>query len=64
MATAARANIDLLAWFDESERAMCGSCREQTAVGLPGAETIFCLGCGAVWLRGERLDVNRRIPVG
>jgi hypothetical protein len=63
MATAARTNIDLLGWFDESERAQCGSCQQRTAVGLPGADTTFCLDCGAVWLHGERLDLDRRIPL-
>lgn len=63
MVTAASTNIDLLAWFSDSERAECLSCRQRAAVGLPGTETVFCLGCGAVWLHGERLDVNLRIAV-
>jgi hypothetical protein len=33
-----------------------GGCR------LPEIETIFCLACGAVSLRGKRLDDNSRSP--
>jgi hypothetical protein len=55
-------NRDLLAWFTEDERALCLACGENACVGLPQAPSIFCLACGAVWLGGERLDADRRIP--
>jgi hypothetical protein len=54
-------NLDLLAWFDEDERSLCAHCGEHTSVGLPDVATSFCLGCGAVSIGGERLDVDGRI---
>lgn len=56
-------NIDLLAWFDEEEREECAHCGERAAVGFREIETIFCLACGAVWLRGKRLDDNFKVAV-
>ena len=56
-------NTDLLAWFGEHERKVCDSCGEKTCVSLPGALASFCLGCDAVTLDGERLDVDRHLPV-
>ena len=54
-------NLDMLAWFNESERGPCAACGEQTCVGLDGDAARICLACGAVWLRGERIDRERRI---
>jgi hypothetical protein len=54
-------NTDLLAWFTEEERQMCGACGQRARVTVDGALTSFCLSCGAVWLEGERIDVDRRI---
>jgi hypothetical protein len=56
-------NIDFLRWFDEGEREECGSCGERAAVGFPEVDAVFCLACASVWLQGQRLDVDRRIPV-
>lgn len=56
-------NLDLLEWFDESERAFCRACGHQTAVQLPEARATFCLGCGAVSVDGVRLDTNGRFDL-
>jgi hypothetical protein len=56
-------NRDLLAWFSEEERAECSGCGERTSVSLPDVFAQFCLGCGAVTVAGERLDVDGRIVV-
>lgn len=56
-------NIDFLAWFSDDERRNCASCGKRTAVGFPEADSVFCLSCGAVWLHGDRVDVDLRIPV-
>lgn len=56
-------NVDLLAWFTEDERNVCGSCRERACVSVPEALASFCLACGAVVIDGRRIDVNRRIAV-
>ena len=56
-------NIDLLAWFSEDERQVCGSCGQRARVTFPEAEASFCLACGAVHIDGERIDVERRIAV-
>jgi hypothetical protein len=56
-------NRDMLAWFSEDERELCLACGERACVGLPRAVAIFCLGCAAIWIGGERLDRNGRIPV-
>ena len=56
-------NADMLAWFREEERHVCGACHEKSCVTLPGVLASFCLSCGAVTLDGERLDVDRRLPL-
>jgi hypothetical protein len=56
-------NVDMLAWFDEDERNVCGACGERACVSLPNAATSFCLACNAITLDGKRIDVDRRIPV-
>jgi hypothetical protein len=56
-------NIDFLDWFGDDERRDCESCGERTAVGFAGVDAVFCLGCGAVWMKGDRLDVDLRLPV-
>lgn len=56
-------NLDLLAWFPEDERHVCGSCGEKACVGLPEARISVCLACNAITLNGERIDVDRRIAI-
>jgi hypothetical protein len=56
-------NLDMLAWFDEHERAECGACGARACVSLPDAEASFCLACGAITLDGIRLDGDRRLPI-
>ena len=55
-------NVDLLTWFSEEERHVCGSCGERSAVGLPEAVASFCLHCGAVAIDGVRIDAEGRVP--
>jgi hypothetical protein len=55
-------NVDLLAWFDEDERSVCGHCGEKTCVSLPEVVASFCLACDAITVNGERIDVDRTIP--
>jgi hypothetical protein len=52
--------IDLLAWFNEAERVECGSCGQNACVMLPEAQASFCLGCGAIHVDGQRIDIARR----
>ncbi|HZR95870.1 MAG TPA: hypothetical protein VFA56_09255 [Gaiellaceae bacterium] len=59
----ASTNLDLLGWFDEDERAQCGTCGERACVSLPEAKAAFCLACGAVHIDGVRIDVDRRIAL-
>jgi hypothetical protein len=54
-------NRDLLAWFSEEERHVCGSCGEKTCVTMPEALASFCLGCGAVSMNGVRIDQDLRL---
>jgi hypothetical protein len=54
-------NVDLLAWFSEEERTVCGSCDERACVSLPDAFASFCLACGAVSVDGVRIDAELRI---
>lgn len=56
-------NRDLLDWFSDDERDVCSSCRERARVSLPDVPAHFCLACGAVWIAGMRLDVDREIRV-
>jgi len=56
-------NRDLLEWFDEDERGVCGTCGERACVGLPTVPAHFCLACGAVSIAGMRIDVQREIQV-
>jgi hypothetical protein len=56
----ARTNADFLAWFAEEERQTCTACNERSRVTVPEAVASFCLACGAVWLDGVRIDVDRR----
>jgi ribosomal protein S27AE len=56
-------NVDLLAWFSEDERQVCGSCGERSAVSVPDALALFCLRCGAVAIDGVRVDVDGRLEV-
>ena len=51
-------NSDLLGWFSEDETVECSACGERACVTLPNAASSFCLHCSAVWLQGERLDVD------
>jgi hypothetical protein len=48
--------VDMLAWFDEDERHICGACQERACVSLTGTLASFCLTCGAVTLDGHRID--------
>jgi hypothetical protein len=61
MLAGAGSNVDMLAWFDEDERDLCGTCGERACVNLPNAATSFCLACNAIMLDGKRIDVDRRI---
>ncbi len=54
-------NLDLLKWFMDEERAVCGSCSQRACVTVPEAKASFCLGCGAIHIDGERIDVEGRI---
>jgi hypothetical protein len=54
-------NVDMLAWFSEEEKHVCGSCDERACVTLPDALASFCLGCGAVSVNGVRIDSDLRI---
>jgi hypothetical protein len=56
-------NEDLLAWFGEDERNVCGSCGEKACVSLPDATASFCLACDAITIDGQRIDIDRRIPI-
>jgi hypothetical protein len=51
-------NCDLLDWFSEDERKVCGSCGERACVSLPRVSAHFCLACGAATIAGTRLDVH------
>jgi hypothetical protein len=53
-------NVDMLAWFSEDERHVCGSCGERACVTLPDALASFCLACGAVSINGVRIDSGLR----
>lgn len=54
-------NLDLLEWFDETEREQCPACYERAMVGLEEApEFRVCLGCAAVFVGNERVDKERR----
>jgi hypothetical protein len=55
-------NVDMLKWFSDDERRVCGSCGEKACVSLPAALASFCLACGAIVLDGRRIDVDGRIP--
>jgi hypothetical protein len=55
-------NLDMLAWFSEDERNVCGACGEQACVALSAAVASFCLACGAITIDGQRIDVDGRIP--
>ena len=57
-------NQDMLAWFREDERELCPACGERACIGLTEVLATFCLGCAAIWVGGERLDRNGRIPIG
>lgn len=56
-------NLDMLAWFGEEERHVCGACGERACVSLPGALGSFCFACTAVTVDGQRIDVERRLPL-
>lgn len=56
-------NVDMLAWFDEHERRLCGSCGERACVSVADAFASFCLNCGAISIGGVRIDVDGRLPV-
>jgi hypothetical protein len=53
-------NGELLAWFSEDERGVCGECGEKARVSLPDALAGFCLACGAITVDGVRIDVAAR----
>ena len=50
-------NVDMLAWFSDSERDECRSCGERTSVSVEGARASFCLACGSISIDGELLDL-------
>jgi hypothetical protein len=52
-------NVDMLAWFSEGERHVCGSCGEKARVSMPDEFASFCIACGAVWIDGVRVDASR-----
>lgn len=54
-------NRDLLHWFEPDERSACSWCGEQGCVSLPDVAAHFCLVCGAVTIKGVRIDTDRRI---
>jgi NMD protein affecting ribosome stability and mRNA decay len=56
-------NLDLLEWFADDERGVCGSCGRRACVSLPEVAASFCLGCGAITIGGMRIDAGRMIPV-
>jgi hypothetical protein len=57
---AADPNLDLLEWFDESEREDCLACGERAVVGVSDAPLFrVCLGCAAIWVNGERIAEQR-----
>src|SRR5690349_15314919 len=56
-----RTNADFLAWFAEDERHPCTACGDRSRETVPDAFASFCLGCGAVWIDGERIDVDSRV---
>jgi hypothetical protein len=58
---AGSSNVDMLAWFSEGERHVCGSCKAKACVTLPGVLAAFCLACGAIWVDGVRIDATLRI---
>jgi hypothetical protein len=55
-------NVDMLAWFSEDERNVCGACGEKACVSVSAAVALFCLACGAITIDGQRIDVDGRIP--
>jgi hypothetical protein len=59
MAADAMTNVDLLAWFAEDERSHCSECAERACVTLPNARASFCLSCGTITVKGERIDPAR-----
>lgn len=50
-------NRDLLEWFPDEERHVCGRCGEKACVSLPDASSSFCLACGAITVDGVHLDL-------
>ena len=50
-------NVDMLAWFAESERNECSSCGERTCVTVEGASASFCLACGSISIDGKQVDL-------
>jgi len=56
-------NVDMLRWFSEDERHVCGFCGERACVTLPEVETVFCLACGAISISGRRIDVGGRVQL-
>ena len=55
-------NLDLLAWFDQTEREHCPACGKRAVVGVEDAPLFrVCLGCSAVWVQGKRIDERRRL---
>jgi len=57
----AQSNLDVLAWFSEDERDVCGSCGAKACVSIDEATASFCLACGAVSIDGIRIDADLRI---
>jgi hypothetical protein len=41
------ANIELIEWFDESQRLVCTSCGERASLELHDG-SVYCLACAAV----------------
>jgi len=54
-------NVDMLAWFSEDERNVCGSCGQRASVSFPDALASFCLACGAISVDGVPIDSNFHI---
>jgi hypothetical protein len=56
----ASANLDLLAWFADDERAECSRCGEVARVEASHPLAWLCLGCGEIWIDGTSVDAEHR----
>jgi hypothetical protein len=61
MADPPPSNLDMLGWFGEEDLSVCDACGERACVTAVPSRALFCLGCGAIWIEGVRIDKERRI---